>query len=67
MPAGNEQGKTDVLEYIASMLRELRQLAQSRNFDMLAYLIDMAQLEASDLMCSEKGSDIRRNQRDSAA
>lgn len=46
---------------------ESRQLAQSRNFDMLAYLIDMAQLEASDLMCSEKGSDVRRNQRDSAA
>ncbi|MCO5066061.1 MAG: hypothetical protein M9924_16825 [Rhizobiaceae bacterium] len=36
------------IEYIAAMLSQLRLMAQSKELHVLAYLIDMAQIEASE-------------------
>jgi len=41
---------TETLDYICAMLRELRVLAHGDGADMLSYLIEMAYVEASDLM-----------------
>lgn len=40
--------KHQALEYIQSMLRELREKAAGDRQDMLAFLIEMAYVEASD-------------------
>jgi hypothetical protein len=36
------------IEYITAMLSQLRLMAQSKNLSILAYLIDMAQIEAGE-------------------
>lgn len=36
------------IEYIAAMLSQLRLMAQSKELNILAYLIDMAQIEAGE-------------------
>ncbi len=41
--------QTETLEYLQSMLTQLRTLAQAERYDMLAYLIDMAHMEAVDI------------------
>jgi hypothetical protein len=46
-------GRTQNLEYIKSMLGELRVMAASREFDMLEYLIEVAYLEANDQLTAE--------------
>lgn len=48
-------GKRDeTLDYIQSMLGQLRTMAQAERCDMLAYLIEMAYLEANDVMRGKK-------------
>ena len=49
------------------MLRQLRQMAKSQNQEMLAYLIDMAQIEAAEQMAAHDSGKAGRKQRDSAA
>ncbi|RFC67269.1 MULTISPECIES: hypothetical protein [Mesorhizobium] len=44
--AGHEQ--LLAIEYIAAMLGQLRLMAQSKDLNVLAYLIDMAQIEAGE-------------------
>lgn len=59
--------KTAKLEYVHSMLGQLRRMAADEEHEMLAYLIEMACLEANDIMRGACPSRVRRNQRDSAA
>lgn len=40
--------RTETLEYIESMLRQLRAMAETERCDMLVYLIEMACIEAGD-------------------
>ena len=40
----------ETLDYIQSMLGQLRTMAQAEHCDMLAYLIEMAYLEAGDII-----------------
>ena len=47
---GRVVGDPDGVDYIQSMLRELRVQAAAGRHDMLAYLIEMAYVEASDLL-----------------
>jgi hypothetical protein len=49
------------------MLGQLRSMAESERCDMLAFLIEMAFLEASDIVAGERPSRIGEQQRDSAA
>jgi hypothetical protein len=45
----------EALDYMCAMLRELRVLAHSEGADMLSYLIEMAYVEASDLLREKAG------------
>jgi len=42
--------RTETLDYIQSMLGQLRTMAQAERCDMLAYLIEMAYLETGDII-----------------
>ena len=44
------QSRTETLDYVQSMLGQLRTIAEAERHDMLAYLIEMACVEASDIM-----------------
>ena len=65
--------RTDTMDYLQSMLGELRTLAEAERHDMLAYLIEMAYIEASDIIRGARPARIGRssgivgNKRDSAA
>lgn len=53
--------RTDGLDYIQAMLGQLRTMAQSERCDVLAYMIEMAYVEASDII---RGSRPQRLDRD---
>jgi hypothetical protein len=57
----------DALNYIQSMLGRLRNMAEAERCDMLAYLIEMAYLEASDIVRGERPSRIAEQKRNSSA
>ena len=59
--------RTDTLDYIQSMLGQLRNMAEAERCDMLAYLIEMAYLEASDLLNGERRSRGAEQKRNSSA
>ncbi|MBX3567218.1 MAG: hypothetical protein KF914_04125 [Rhizobiaceae bacterium] len=46
--------RTETLDYLQSMLGQLRTMAQAERCDMLAYLIEMAYLEAGDIIRGER-------------
>jgi hypothetical protein len=49
MREAGRKRRTEKLDYMQAMLGELRTMAQAERYDMLAYLIEMAYLEASDI------------------
>ncbi|MCO5084980.1 MAG: hypothetical protein M9955_25380 [Rhizobiaceae bacterium] len=53
--------QTETLEYLQSMLAQLRTLAQAEHHDMLAYLIDMAHMEAVDIARGTRPSSVRKD------
>ena len=59
--------RTESLDYIQSMLGQLRLMAEVEHCDMLAYLIEMAYLEASDVIRGERPSHIAEQKRNSSA
>lgn len=46
--------RTDTLDYMQSMLGQLRTMAEAERCDMLAYLVEMAYVEASDIIRGER-------------
>ena len=58
--------RTDTLDYIQSMLGQLRNMAEAERCDMLAYLIEMAYVEASDIVRGERPSRISEPKRNSS-
>ena len=46
--------RTETLDYLQTMLGQLRTMAQGERYDMLAYLIEMAYVEASDIIRGER-------------
>lgn len=54
MPGHVSKRRTDTLDYLQSMLGQLRTMADAERCDMLAYLIEMAYLEASDIIRGER-------------
>ena len=46
--------RTETLDYLQSMLGQLRTMAQAERCDMLAYLIEMAYVEASDIIRGDR-------------
>jgi len=59
--------RTETLDYIQGMLGQLRTMAQGERCDMLAYLIEMSYIEASDIIRGERPSRIQPDKRNSAA
>lgn len=64
--------RADGLEYMQAMLGQLRKMADAERYDMLAYLIELAYIEASDISAGERParippSRLAENKRDSAA
>ena len=59
--------RTETLDYIQSMLGQLRTMAEAERCDMLAFLIEMAYIEASDIIRGERPSRIADDKRNTAA
>lgn len=59
--------RTDSLDYMQSMLGQLRTMAEAERCDMLAYLIEMAYVEASDIVRSERPLQLGQEKRNSSA
>ncbi|MGB3387054.1 MAG: hypothetical protein WBA88_03630 [Pseudaminobacter sp.] len=59
--------RTDSLDYMQSMLGQLRTMAEAERCDMLAYLIEMAYVEVSDIVRGERPSRLRQDKRNSSA
>jgi hypothetical protein len=59
--------RADSLDYIQSMLAQLRTMAEAEQCDMLAYLIEMAYLEASDILRVERPSRTAEQKRNSSS
>jgi hypothetical protein len=58
------QNREQTLEYVKAMLAQLRAMAEAEKCDMLAYLIEMAHLEASETLRDDSPSRIARKQPD---
>ena len=58
--------RTETLDYLQSMLGQLRIMAQAERCDMLAYLIEMAYLEAGDIIRGERPMQVWERRRDKA-
>jgi hypothetical protein len=54
--------RAETIEYLRSMLGQMRTMAQAERCDMLAYLIEMAYLEASDIMRGDRPAAGLRDQ-----
>jgi len=48
------RNRADTLDYIHSMLGQLKMMAEAENCDMLVYLIDMAVIEAGEVARGEE-------------
>jgi hypothetical protein len=59
--------RTDTLDYLQSMLAQMRVMAESEGHVMLAYLIEMAYLEATDAMRGERPLRIREDEGNGAS
>lgn len=51
--------RTDTLDYIQSLLGQLRTMAEAERCDMLAWLIEMAYVEVSDIIRGERPLRVR--------
>ncbi|MCV0397013.1 MAG: hypothetical protein K5872_08595 [Rhizobiaceae bacterium] len=59
--------RIETLDYVQSMLGQLRVMAEAERCDMLAYLIEMAQLEAGDTIRGLKQGRARESSKDRVA
>lgn len=50
--------RTETLDYMQAMLGQLRTMAEAERCDMLAYLIEMAYVEASDIIRGDRPTRI---------
>ena len=59
--------RAETLDYMQSMLAQLRVMAEAENCDMLAYLIEMSCIEVNDVIAGERQSAAKSGERNSAA
>jgi hypothetical protein len=59
--------RTETLDYMQSMLGQLRTMAEAERCDMLAYLIEMAYVEASDIIRGERPARVQQDGRKGVA
>ena len=58
--------RNESLKFVQSLLGQLRQMAEAERCDMLSYLIEMAYVEASDILRGNRPSRIHEQKRDPA-
>jgi hypothetical protein len=61
MPVQRNRNKSDTLDYLHAMLGQMRAMADAEHYDVLAYLIEMAYIEASDIMRGERPAQKARS------
>ncbi|MDH6229479.1 hypothetical protein M2281_000051 [Mesorhizobium soli] len=59
--------RTDTLDYIQTLLGQLRAMAEAERCDMLTYLIEMTYVEASDIIRGERASRVLQDKRNRAS
>ena len=59
--------RSDTLDYVQTMLGQLRLMAEAEHCGMLAYLIEMAYVEAGDVIRGESSPLVGRNKRNTSA
>lgn len=64
---GSAGERSETVGYIQALLGQLRTMAEKEKCDMLAYLIEMAYIEAGDVLHNEKPSRPGIQKRNSAA
>ena len=64
MRQGPNRRRTETLDYMQSMLGQLRTMAEAERCDMLAYLIEMAYVEVSDIVRGERPLRVGEEKRD---
>ena len=52
--------RTETLDFMQSMLGQLRTMAEAERCDMLAYLIEMAYIEASDIIRGDRPARVQQ-------
>ncbi|MEX0956636.1 MAG: hypothetical protein WDZ83_15675 [Rhizobiaceae bacterium] len=57
--SNNNSRRTDTLDYMQSMLGQLRQMAEAERCDMLAYLVEMAYVEVSDIIRGDRPTRVQ--------
>lgn len=67
MPQGPNRRRTETLDYLQSMLGQLRTMAEAERCDMLAYLIEMSYVEVGDIIRGERPLRVGDEKRDRAA
>jgi hypothetical protein len=67
MEQAHAENRADTLDYLHSMLMELRVMAEAECCDTLAYLIEMACVEVSDIMLGEQSAPVRQGERQNVA
>jgi hypothetical protein len=63
MRPSQSERRTETLDYLQSMLAQLRTMAAAERCDMLAYLIEMAYLEVTDIVRGERKSGDNKRDR----
>ena len=53
--------RTETLDFMQSMLGQLRTMAEAERCDMLAYLIEMAYIEASDIIRGDRPARVQQS------
>ncbi|MEQ8403122.1 MAG: hypothetical protein RIB53_10260 [Roseitalea porphyridii] len=59
--------RMDKIRYIQAMLGELRTMAEAERSDLLTYMIEMAYIEASDIVRGERPLRVSEQKRNSIA
>jgi uncharacterized tellurite resistance protein B-like protein len=62
MREAGKKRRTEALDYMQSMLGQLRTMAEAERYDLLAYLIEMAYVEAGDIARGERPARIGMEQ-----
>ena len=55
--------RTETLDYLQSMLGQLRTMAEAERCDMLTYLIEMAYVEVSDIIRGDRPARVQHGKR----
>ena len=63
MPQEPNRRRTETLDYIQSMLGQLRTMAEAERCDMVAYLIEMAYVEVGDIIRGERPLRLKGEER----